>query len=193
MRRMLVPVAALVAVALTLLAGTASAETFDLVPAAPVAPMPVLPSSDIPNEPGGILLPPNVFNAPFSPVRELSEEQLRELWLRAGGAYGVPWQVLAAINKIETNFGRNMGPSSAGAVGWMQFMPDTWLRWGTDGSGDGIADPWDPEDGVFSAARYLAAAGAHTDISARDFRLQPCAVVRRRRARARRPLRRRSR
>ena len=164
MRRMLVPVAALVAVALTLLAGTASAETFDLVPAAPVAPLPVLPSSDVPNEPGGILLPPNVFNAPFSPVRELSEEQLRELWLRAGGAYGVPWQVLAAINKIETNFGRNMGPSSAGAVGWMQFMPDTWLRWGTDGSGDGIADPWDPEDGVFSAARYLAAAGAHTDI-----------------------------
>ena len=45
------------------------------------------------------------------------------LWQRAGAAYGVPWQVLAAINKIESNFGRNMGPSSAGAVGWMQFMP----------------------------------------------------------------------
>ena len=148
------------AIALALATGTASAETFALVPTAPVS----LPSSELPNEPGGILLPPNVFNAPFAPVRVLSEEELRSLWLRAGAAYGVPWQVLGAINKIETNFGRNMGPSSAGAVGWMQFMPDTWLRWGTDGSGDGIADPWDPEDGVFSAARYLAAAGAHTDL-----------------------------
>ena len=164
MRRALVPVAAVAAIALTLLAGSASAETFELVPSVPDAPLLALPSSDVPNEPGGILLPPNVFNAPFAPVRALSEDELRELWLRAGGAYGVPWQVLAAINKIETNFGRNMGPSSAGAVGWMQFMPDTWLRWGTDGSGDGIADPWDPEDGVFSAARYLAAAGAHTDL-----------------------------
>ena len=164
MRRTFSPVAVVVAVTVAMLAGTASAETFELVPSAPALPTPALPSSDIPNEPGGILLPPNVFNAPFAPVRVLSDEQLRELWLRAGGAYGVPWQVLAAINKIETNFGRNMGPSSAGAVGWMQFMPDTWLRWGTDGSGDGIADPWDPEDGVFSAARYLAAAGAHTDL-----------------------------
>lgn len=152
------------AVALSLLAGTASAEGFELVPVASPAFLPALPSSDVPNAPGGILLPPNVFNAPFTAVRVLSDAELREIWLRAGGAYGIPWQVLAAINKIETNFGRNMGPSSAGAVGWMQFMPDTWLRWGTDGSGDGIADPWDPEDGLFSAARYLAAAGAHTDL-----------------------------
>ena len=77
----------------------------------------------------------------------------------------MPWQVLAAINKIESDFGRNMGPSSAGAVGWMQFMPDTWLRWGMDANGDGLADPWNPDDAVFAAARYLAAAGAHDDIS----------------------------
>ena len=55
---------------------------------------------------------------------------LQQLWRNAGAAYGIPWNVLAAINKIESNLGRNMGPSSAGAVGWMQFMPDTWLRWG---------------------------------------------------------------
>ena len=97
--------------------------------------------------------------------RELAYEELHALWLRAGGAYGIPWQVLAAINKIESNFGRNMGPSSAGAVGWMQFMPDTWLRWGMDASGDGIADPWNADDAVYSAARYLAAAGGRTDIS----------------------------
>ena len=87
------------------------------------------------------------------------------LWVHAGASYGIPWQVLAAINKIESNFGRNMGPSSSGAVGWMQFMPDTWLRWGTDGNGDGIADPWNPDDAIHSAARYLAAANGRTDIA----------------------------
>jgi murein DD-endopeptidase MepM/ murein hydrolase activator NlpD len=122
------------------------------------------PSAETPNEPGSILLPPNAFVAPFAPVRTLSDAELRALWARAGAAYGIPWQVLAAINQIESDFGRNMGPSSAGAVGWMQFMPDTWLRWGTDGSGDGIADPWDPEDAVLSAARYLAAAGGQVDL-----------------------------
>jgi hypothetical protein len=46
----------------------------------------------------------------------------------------------------------------------MQFMPETWQRWGLDASGDGVADPWDPEDGVFAAARYLAAAGGREDL-----------------------------
>ena len=154
------------ALALSLGAGSASADTFVVVPEAEVAPVSqvVLPSSEQPNEAGSLLLPPGVFDAPFLPVVELTYEQLHALWLRAGGAYGIPWQVLAAINKIESNFGRNMGPSSAGAVGWMQFMPDTWLRWGTDGNGDGISDPWNPEDAVYAAARYLAAAGGRTDI-----------------------------
>ena len=44
-------------------------------------------------------------------------------------------------------------------------MPDTWLRWGIDANGDGIADPWNPDDAIFAAARYLAAAGGRTDIS----------------------------
>jgi murein DD-endopeptidase MepM/ murein hydrolase activator NlpD len=90
---------------------------------------------------------------------------LQALWQQAGSAYGIPWQVLASINKIESNFGQNMGPSSAGAVGWMQFMPSTWLRWGVDADGDGIADPWNATDAIFAAARYLAAAGGQTDIS----------------------------
>src|SRR5258707_5893687 len=46
----------------------------------------------------------------------------------------------------------------------MQFMPDPWLRWGVDANGDGVADPWNPEDAIYSAARYLAAAGGTTDI-----------------------------
>ena len=128
---------------------------------------------------------PEPAEAPFLPVRERSYEELQALWLRAGAAYGIPWQVLAAINKIESNFGRNMGPSSAGAVGWMQFMPDTWLRWGTDADGDGIADPWNPEDAVFAAARYLAAAGgAHRHLARAVFAYNHAAVVRRRRARS---------
>ena len=152
------------ALALALGAGTASADTFAVVPETPVA-WTALPSAEVPNEPGALLLPPGTFDAPFLPASELGYADLQALWLRAGSAYGIPWQVLAAINKIESNFGRNMGPSSAGAVGWMQFIPDTWLRWGMDASGDGIADPWNAEDAVHSAARYLAAAGGRTDIS----------------------------
>ena len=124
---------------------------------------PALPSAEVPNAPGSIALPPDFTTHPLT-TRSMSFGELNGLWHRAGAAYGIPWQVLAAINKIETNFGRNMGPSSAGAVGWMQFMPSTWLRWGTDATGEGIADPWDPEDAVFSAARYLAAAGAREDL-----------------------------
>ena len=73
--------------------------------------------------------------------------------------------MLAAINKVESNFGRNMGPSSAGAIGWMQFMPSTWERWGVDADGDGIANPWSAEDAIAAAARYLAASAAQSDIS----------------------------
>jgi len=129
-----------------------------------VGPTQTLPSAELPNTPGGIALPPDFTTHPVV-TRSMSFGELDALWHRAGATYGIRWQVLAAINKIESNFGRNMGPSSAGAVGWMQFMPSTWLRWGTDATGDGIADPWEPEDAVFSAARYLAAAGGREDVA----------------------------
>jgi soluble lytic murein transglycosylase-like protein len=93
--------------------------------------------------------------------------QLRTLvtiYRNAGFQYGIDWRVLAAINRVETNLGRNTHTSSAGAVGWMQFLPSTWRRWGVDASGDGIADPYDPQDAIFSAARYLNAAHAREDI-----------------------------
>jgi soluble lytic murein transglycosylase-like protein len=93
--------------------------------------------------------------------------QLRTLvtiYRNAGFEYGIDWRVLAAINRVETNLGQNTHVSSAGAVGWMQFLPSTWRRWGVDASGDGIADPYDPQDAIFSAARYLNAAGAPKDI-----------------------------
>ena len=60
--------------------------------------------------------------------------------------------VLAGINAVETGFGQNLGPSSAGALGWMQFMPPTWEEYGVDANGDGVADPNNPEDAIFAAA-----------------------------------------
>src|SRR4249920_947015 len=108
-----------------------------------------LPSASMPNAPGSISVPVSFTSPPASP-QQLPVSVLHVLWQRAGLTYGIPWQVLASINKIESNFGQNMGPSSAGAVGWMQFMPSTWLRWGIDADGDGVADPWNPEDAVFA-------------------------------------------
>jgi len=135
-------VALLSLVALALVAGTARADVFQVVPST-VTPF----------------VPP-----PPAVPEQLDSAQLLGLWQGAGAEYGVPWQVLAAINKVESDFGRNMGPSSAGAVGWMQFMPATWMEWGVDANGDGVADPWNAADAIYSAARYLAAAGASTDL-----------------------------
>jgi hypothetical protein len=73
---------------------------------------------------------------------------------------GLPWTVLAAIGTVETANGLNVHRSSAGAEGPMQFMPSTWARYGYDANGDGKANIQDPVDAVYSAARYLCAAGA---------------------------------
>jgi murein DD-endopeptidase MepM/ murein hydrolase activator NlpD len=89
---------------------------------------------------------------------------LLSIYQAAGIQYGVPWQVLAAINEIETDYGRNLNISTAGAVGWMQFLPSTWREWGVDANDDGRKDPYNPVDAIFAAARYLKAAGADTDL-----------------------------
>lgn len=75
-------------------------------------------------------------------------------WYRAAGAqFGVGWQYLAAINLVETTFGKVHGLSSAGAQGPMQFIPETWANYGAGGDVD------DPHDAIFGAARYLADRG----------------------------------
>ena len=89
---------------------------------------------------------------------------LLPIYQAAGIQYSVPWQVLAAINEIETDYGRNLNVSSAGALGWMQFMPPSWAMYGVDANGDGVKDPYNPVDAIFAAARYLKAAGADTDL-----------------------------
>src|SRR5204862_6746266 len=116
---------------------------------------------------------PRPISTPPGVPQSLSFQQLVALGQGAGSAYGIPWEVLASINEIESNFGRNMGPSSAGAVGWMQFMPSTWERWGLDANGDGIADPWTPEDAIYAAARYLAASGGQDDVARAAFSYTP--------------------
>ncbi len=74
---------------------------------------------------------------------------------------GLSWTVLAAIGQIESADGQNEGPSTAGALGPMQFLPSTWRIWGTDGFGDtGTPNIMNPFDAVPSAARLLCADGA---------------------------------
>src|SRR5215213_2075170 len=89
---------------------------------------------------------------------------LLPIYQAAGIEYGVRWEVLAAINEIETDYGRNLNVSYAGALGWMQFMPATWDMYGVDANGDGQKDPFNPVDAIFAAARYLRAAGADQDL-----------------------------
>jgi hypothetical protein len=83
---------------------------------------------------------------------------LRRLYDRAARRYGLSWEILASLNFVESKFGRFMGPSSAGAMGPMQFIPSTWDAFGNGG------DVMDPRDAIPAAARYLAASGAPDDM-----------------------------
>jgi soluble lytic murein transglycosylase-like protein len=79
---------------------------------------------------------------------------------------GVPWQYLAAIELIETDFGRVVGLSTAGAEGPMQFMPATWAEYGR-------GNIHNPRDAIFGAARFLVANGAPRDMPAAIYHYNP--------------------
>jgi hypothetical protein len=68
--------------------------------------------------------------------------------------FRVPWHILAAVNFVETAFGKVRSPSTAGAQGPMQFLPATWRAYGLGG------DIHDPRDSILGAANYLRASGA---------------------------------
>jgi transglycosylase-like protein with SLT domain len=94
---------------------------------------------------------------------------LLSIYQAAGTAYGIPWETLAAINEVETDYGTDLDTSSAGAIGWMQFLPHTWGRFGVDASASGVRDPYNAADAIFAAARYLAAAGGTHNLPAAIF------------------------
>ena len=98
-------------------------------------------------------------------VEQSSKKGYRKLYRKSAEQYGFgeDWYVLAAVGKVESNHGESMGPSSAGAMGPMQFLPSTWETAGVDGNGDGVANIMDPKDAIPAAARYLERGGAPED------------------------------
>lgn len=98
-------------------------------------------------------------------VEPISDREYERLYRESAALYGFgeDWYVLAAVGKVESNHGENMGPSAAGAMGPMQFLPSTWKDYGVDGNGDGAANIMDPRDAIPAAARYLKAGGAPDD------------------------------
>ncbi len=79
-------------------------------------------------------------------------------YYRAGQArFGVRWNVLAAVNFIESAFNKLRNDSTSGAQGPMQFIPATWRTYGLGG------DVRDPHDAILGAANYLHANGAPRD------------------------------
>ena len=96
------------------------------------------------------------FTHPYSDAK--SVDLLRSYYQEAYIKYGVDPSYLASINFIESNFGRVNGPSSAGALGPMQFLPGTWDNYGDGGNVN------DPHDAILAAARYLVHYGAPGDM-----------------------------
>lgn len=93
-------------------------------------------------------------------VDEIPPDQLAVMQQAAAPSCGLPWPVLAAIAKVESDFGRNMATSSAGAIGYGQFLPSSWAAYGNGG------DPYDYPDAILAMARYLCDHGATRDLRA---------------------------
>ena len=109
---------------------------------------------------------------PGPPVRlgpALPVTRLRGLYEEADRSSGVAWQVLAAVNYVESDFGRFRESSSAGAQGPMQFMPSTWAEYGR-------GDVHDPQAAILGAARFLRAAGAPARERAALLRYNPSSL-----------------
>jgi hypothetical protein len=93
----------------------------------------------------------------FRTGRPLPPDLLLRHYREAERRFGVEWHVLAAVNFVESAFGRLRSPSSAGALGPMQFLPSTWRAYGLGG------DVHDARDAILGAANYLHESGAPRD------------------------------
>jgi cell wall-associated NlpC family hydrolase len=100
--------------------------------------------------------------APGQPIAAAQADDIPPAQLavmqQAAGACGLPWQVLAGVAKVESDFGRNMATSSAGAIGYAQFLPSSWATYGQGGN------PYDYRDAIPAMARYLCAHGGSRDL-----------------------------
>jgi hypothetical protein len=96
-------------------------------------------------------------------VSPLPAEVLRSYYSEAEAATGIPWAYFASIHLVETRLGRIRGTSTAGAQGPMQFIPETWARYGQ-------GDINDNRDAILAAGRLLQANGAPGDMSRALFR-----------------------
>jgi membrane-bound lytic murein transglycosylase B len=105
-------------------------------------------------------LPPWRIEPPPAP------DTLLAYFKAAQASSGIAWQYLAAIEFVETKFGRVHGLSTAGAEGPMQFLPATWARYGR-------GDVHNPRDAIFGAARYLLANGAPRHMSGALYHYNP--------------------
>ena len=105
---------------------------------------------------------PEIRRGPPEPA-----DVLRDHYREARRRSGVSATLLAAVNLIESDFGRVRNNSVAGAQGPMQFMPATWTTYGRGG------DIHDPRDAILAAARFLAAAGARRDEAGALYRYNP--------------------
>ena len=96
---------------------------------------------------------------PWRIVAPAPAKTLLSAYRKAQASTGIPWQVLAAVNLVETGLGRIDGISVAGATGPMQFLPSTWAE-----PGIGRGNIRDPDDAIQAAARYLVRRGGLKDI-----------------------------
>lgn len=103
---------------------------------------------------------------PWRIVQPPAPQALLAYFRSAQARFRVPWQYLAAIEFVETKFGRIHGLSTAGAAGPMQFLPATWARYGR-------GDVHDPRAAIAGAARFLIANGAPRDMSDALFHYNP--------------------
>ena len=123
---------------------------------------------------GDLSAGPRVWRVPsirprVAPILELPSgglgippEQLAVMQ-QVGVSTGLPWQILAAIARVESSFGSNMETSSAGAIGYGQFLPEMWDVYGNGG------DPYDFHDALPAMGRYLLGAGALDDLEGAIF------------------------
>jgi membrane-bound lytic murein transglycosylase B len=98
---------------------------------------------------------PQVGGVTVGPARHANKLLL--FYREAQRRFGVRWELLAAINFVESDFGRARTTAKADAQGPMQFEPATWREYGLGG------DVYDAQDAILAAAYLLAANGGRTN------------------------------